>query len=184
MFVPRLVRWLYLLSAAAAFGVWLFGMSAQPIAPKGPAKVGQAVPQLSLLRRNGQFLQKQQLKGRWVLLNFWATWCPPCRKEMPSLERLAKKLPNVSLIVASVDDSWKTIDNFVGKHPWLKTVKTRMLYLRDPQNKNAARYGTQKFPETYLIDPNGVLRFKYIGPFEWDAEKMVRSIKALIKQHS
>ncbi|MFZ9888951.1 MAG: redoxin domain-containing protein [Myxococcota bacterium] len=108
-------------------------------------------------------LQLASLRGKWVLVNFWATWCPPCRDEMPSMEMLNRRFQNrnFAMLAVSVDENWGDVARFFGDTP--PTFKV----LWDRQKVTARRYGTSKFPETYLIAPDGRVAAKYVGPRDW-----------------
>lgn len=125
-----------------------------------------AAPEFALEAHDGKSVQLSGFRGRFVLLNFWATWCDSCRVEMPSLARMAKSLHGTPLVVvaASVDDDWQPVDQFFGNEPAPFDV------LRDPGSTWAQTFGTSKFPETYLIGPDGRLRAKLTGPRDWDDE--------------
>jgi thiol-disulfide isomerase/thioredoxin len=150
---------------------------------KGPAKLNQGVPMLQLLTPAGEQVGLSSFRGKWVMINFWATWCAPCRREMPSMERLAKAMnPNkFVLLAASVDSNWRIVRNFFRNHPTLKRQALTMKVLRDKDSQNALRYGTSKFPETYLIDPQGRLRFKWVGPKEWDQPALLAKLKRMMQ---
>jgi len=98
-----------------------------------------------------------------VLVNFWATWCPPCREEMPSLARLAQSFDpgTFEVVTVSVDDGWEPIEKF------LSTPKTPYRVVLDLGAKVSRTYGTTKFPESYLLDRDGRLRLKFVGPRNW-----------------
>ncbi|HEY4221331.1 MAG TPA: TlpA disulfide reductase family protein [Myxococcota bacterium] len=113
----------------------------------------------------GAVVDISQYKGQWVLLNFWATWCAPCRDEMPSLEmlnrRLSKDGKQLHIVAASVDDDWKEVNRFFGD------TKPTFTVLWDKDKPVSFSYGTRKFPETYLIDPDGHVAAKFTGPRDW-----------------
>lgn len=150
---------------------------------KGPARVGKTLPTMQLQTSKGERVSAKAYRGKWVLLNFWATWCEPCRREMPSMERLAIKMKDrpFVLLAASVDSNWRIIRRFFQTHKTLKYKSLRMRLLWDKGGENARRYGTLKFPETYLIDPQGKVRQKYIGPKEWDSPKILAQLKAMVR---
>ena len=115
------------------------------------------------------------LRGRVTLVNFWATWCPPCVEEAPSLEALARanrKKP-LSLLAVSVDESWPTVRGFFAKG-------TEMTVLLDPTKATPLRYGTEKFPETFIVDKEGKVRFYVIGARDWDAPNIQGCLDALM----
>lgn len=105
------------------------------------------------------------MRGKWVLLNFWATWCAPCRDEMPSMEMLNRRFERdqkpIELVAVSVDDDWRQVNRFFGATQPTFTV------LWDREKMASSSYGTRKFPETYLIDPEGRIAAKFIGPRDW-----------------
>ena len=124
-----------------------------------------------------------QLRGKIVVLNFWATWCPPCIEEMPSLVQMQKKFKNtdVTVLAVSVDED---ADAY---HRFLKDHGIDLLTVRDPGPRTdqgvsapvASRYGTFKFPETYIIDRSGVIRRKFIGPIDWNQQEIVEYLSRL-----
>jgi len=113
----------------------------------------------------GAVVDITQYRGQWVLLNFWATWCAPCRDEMPSLEMLNRKMQQdkrpIHLVAASVDEDWKEVNRFFGE------TKPTFTVLWDKDKATSFSYGTRKFPETYLIDPDGRVAAKFTGPRDW-----------------
>ncbi len=110
-------------------------------------------------------VQLSQLKGQVVLLNFWATWCPPCVEEMPSLVQMQNRLKGkgITVLAVSIDVDEKAYHQFVKEHG------VNLLTVRDPDQKTPNLYGTHGWPETYVIDRNGVIRRKFIGAVDWTA---------------
>jgi peroxiredoxin len=106
-----------------------------------------------------------QLRGQVIVLNFWATWCAPCVEEMPSLVDMQRRLKGkgVTVLAISVDVDGNAYQQFVKNH------NVNLLTVRDPDQKSNALYGTSKFPETYIIDRNGVIRRKFMGAVDWTA---------------
>ena len=104
-----------------------------------------------------------QLRGQVVVLNFWATWCAPCVEEVPSLVAMQRRMKDkgVTVLAVSVDVDENAYRQFVKDH------NVNLLTVRDPDQKSNALYGTSKFPETYIIDRNGVMRRKFIGAVDW-----------------
>jgi thiol-disulfide isomerase/thioredoxin len=120
-------------------------------------------PAFKLPLRGGGEIDSSQLKGKLTLVNFWATWCPPCREEEPSLEKLTKAFDpgSFQVVAVSVDDGWEPIEKFFTG----RTPAYRVLW--DEGGKTSLRYGTSKFPESYLLDSSGRVRLKFIGPRDW-----------------
>jgi cytochrome c biogenesis protein CcmG/thiol:disulfide interchange protein DsbE len=103
-----------------------------------------------------------------VILNFWTTWCEPCIIEMPSLSRLQKQMGSkVTVFAVSTDD-----DND-AYHKFLKKYDIEFLTVNDQQKKSAELYGTTAQPETFIIDPSGKVRRKFIGPVNWMSPEIV-----------
>jgi cytochrome c biogenesis protein CcmG/thiol:disulfide interchange protein DsbE len=104
-------------------------------------------------------------RGKWVLVNFWATWCAPCRDEMPSMEMLNRRVQRdnqpLAIVAVSVDENWPEVNRFFGE------TRPTFTVLWDKDKKTSATYGTSKFPETFLIDPEGRVAAKFIGPRDW-----------------
>lgn len=109
-----------------------------------------------------------QFRGHVVVLNFWATWCPPCVEEMPSLVEMQRrfKAKGVTVLAVSVDVDESAYRQFVKDH------NVDLLTVRDPDQKSSALYGTFKFPETYIVDRDGVIRRKFIGAVDWTAPEV------------
>jgi thiol-disulfide isomerase/thioredoxin len=123
-----------------------------------------SAPPFTLPGRDGKQIDLSAYRGKVVLLNFWATWCPPCRDEEPSLRQLAKVMDpkKFQLLAVSVDEGgWPAVDKFFGGKTPPYTVAL------DQNARISQTYGTTKFPESYLIDPSGTLRLKFIGPRNW-----------------
>jgi len=126
-----------------------------------PGLVGTLAPDFTLQDADRK-VALHDLRGKIVVLNFWATWCPPCVEEMPSLVRMQSELKDrVVVLAVSVDDDERSY------HTFLKKNNVDLLTVRDPQQKSNELYGTFKFPETYIIDRNGVVQRKFIGPVDW-----------------
>jgi len=133
-----------------------------------PAHIGTAAPDFTV-QDSDRKVSLQEFRGKVVVLNFWATWCPPCVDEMPSLVQLQQRMKNkgVEVLAVSVDADQSAYQEF------LKSYKVDLLTVRDPNQKSNNLYGTFKFPETYIIDRNGVLRRKFIGPIDWGQPDIV-----------
>ena len=133
-----------------------------------PPRIGTAAPDFTV-RDSEHAVSLSQLKGRVVVLNFWATWCPPCIEEMPSLVRMQQRMQakGVTVLAVSVDVDDSNYRRFLKDH------NVSLLSVRDPNQKSNALYGTFKFPETYIIDRNGVMRRKFIGAVDWTEPEII-----------
>jgi cytochrome c biogenesis protein CcmG/thiol:disulfide interchange protein DsbE len=131
-----------------------------------PPRIGNAAPDFSITDSR-HTVALSQLRGKPVLLNFWATWCPPCIEEMPSLVQLQKQMGDkVTILAVSEDADDGAYKQFVHDHG------VDLLTVRDTQQKNEL-YGTFKFPETFVIDRNGTIVRKFIGATDWTAPDIV-----------
>jgi cytochrome c biogenesis protein CcmG, thiol:disulfide interchange protein DsbE len=127
-----------------------------------PARIGSAAPDFTVQDAK-QSVKLSQFKGQIVVLNFWATWCPPCIEEMPSLVQMQQKMKDkgVTVLAVSVDVDDGAYRRFLQDH------NVNLLAVRDPDQKANDLYGTFKFPETYIIDRSGIVRRKFIGAVDW-----------------
>jgi len=114
-----------------------------------------------------------KLHGHVVVLNFWATNCAPCIEELPSLEELQRDLPQVQIVAISTDDDAAAYDRFLKKH------SLSLFTVRDGEQRSNSMYGTYRFPETYVIDKDGMIRRKFIGAQEWTSPEIVNFLKKL-----
>jgi cytochrome c biogenesis protein CcmG, thiol:disulfide interchange protein DsbE len=134
-----------------------------------PDMVGKPAPDFTIQDSNTR-VSLRDLRGKVVVLNFWATWCPPCVEEMPSLIEMQKKMKDrVTVLAVSTDDSDREYRKFIEERGLAPTLLT----VRDDAKRSNALYGTFRFPETYVIDANGVLRRKFIGPVDWTKPEII-----------
>jgi len=127
-----------------------------------PPRIGTAAPDFTV-QDSDRTVKLDQFRGQVVVLNFWATWCPPCVEEVPSLVEMQRRMKTkgVTVLAVSVDVDKSAYDRFVKDH------NVNLLTVRDPDQKSPQLYGTFKYPETYVIDRNGVMRRKFIGAVDW-----------------
>jgi cytochrome c biogenesis protein CcmG/thiol:disulfide interchange protein DsbE len=139
-----------------------------------PPRVGSAAPDFTV-HDSERTVGLSQFKGQVLVLNFWATWCPPCIEEMPSLVRMQQRMQSkaVTVLAVSVDVDESNYRRFLQDH------NVNLLTVRDPDQKTNSLYGTFKFPETYIIDRNGVVRRKFIGAVDWTAPDVIDFLSKL-----
>jgi peroxiredoxin len=139
-----------------------------------PGRIGSAAPDFTV-RDADRSVTLSQLKGQVVVLNFWATWCPPCIEEMPSLVKMQERMKpkGVTVLAVSVDADDGSYRRFLKDH------NVNLLSVRDPDQKSNGLYGTSKFPETYVIDRNGVVRRKFIGAVDWTEPEIIEFLGRL-----
>lgn len=144
-----------------------------PILGKLPVRA----PDFTLKNHDGQDVSLASLRGRVVLVNFWATWCSTCVVEMPSLEKLAARMSSkpFTLLAVSVDENWEVIRKFFAEG-------SQMSIVLDKDRSVPARYGTEKFPESFLIDPEGNVRYYVISERQnWHTDEVQKCIEALLE---
>ena len=139
-----------------------------------PPRIGSNAPDFTVQDSQNK-VTLSQYRGQVVVLNFWATWCPPCVEEMPSLVEMQRRLKakGVTVLAVSMDVDEKAYNRFLKDHG------VNLLTVRDPDQKSNALYGTFKFPETYVIDRNGVMRRKFIGAVDWTEPEIMDFLSKL-----
>ncbi|MBM4122963.1 MAG: TlpA family protein disulfide reductase [Nitrospira sp.] len=144
-----------------------------------PLTVGKVAPDFELPGLDEQSVRLSDFRGKVVFLNFWATWCKPCREEMPSMEVLYKNFERDGLVVLAV-----SIDRVTTKKdipPFVKSMSLTFPVLVDSWGQTDKRYKLMGVPETYIIDQQGVLREKVIGPKDWTVLDNLNTITGLLK---
>jgi thiol-disulfide isomerase/thioredoxin len=139
-----------------------------PVDPPRPA------PELSFAARNGSPAQLADFHGHWLLVNLWATWCAPCVREMPSLDRLQAKLGNRLTVLAVSQDRGgaEVVDPFLAK----LSLGALHIYL-DPKAVVGKGLGARGLPTTFLVDGEGRVRAQLEGAAEWDSPGMVAALE-------
>jgi thiol-disulfide isomerase/thioredoxin len=127
---------------------------------------------------NGKILNLANFKGKVILINYWATWCPPCIRELPSIDRLQARLggDDFTIVAISIDRGGKPIARRLMKHLRLKNLA---LYL-DPTSKSAKKLGVRSMPTTFLFDRKGREIGKLEGGAEWDDKEAIALIQYFI----
>lgn len=160
--------------AAGAALIWLGGSARAP----DLLQSGAAAPDFALPELGGDApLPLADLRGKVVLLNFWATWCKPCEDEMPAMERLYRDLAprGFELLAVSVDTGVEEVAAFQER------LGLSFPILLDPDRRVADAYQSYRFPESWLIDAEGMLVARFIGPREWDAPAYVDRVRRLLE---
>ena len=140
----------------------------------------KAAPDITFIDAEGRELGLRDFRGRLVLVNLWATWCGPCRREMPSLDRLQSRLGGGDFTVLALSQDRKGPDA-VAK--FLAEIRTENLDVYvDTSARSARRLGAIGLPTTVLLDRDGQIIGRLIGPAEWDSDEAARLIKTVIRE--
>jgi peroxiredoxin len=132
-----------------------------------PARIGSNAPDFTV-QDSDHKVTLSQFRGQVVVLNFWATWCPPCVEETPSLIQMQTLLKPKGVVVLAI-----SIDaDDEAYHKFLKDYSVNMVTVRDEAQRVSKLYGTFGWPETYVIDRQGVMRRKFIGPVDWTSPEV------------
>jgi len=142
-----------------------------------PSSQPFAAPTISLTDSDGHTLELSELRGKLVLVNLWATWCEPCLREMPSLERLQSRLGERIAVLAVSEDRGgnKAVEPFIAKLG-LKSVK---IYI-DPKSEVGHAFGARGLPTSFLIDREGKVLGRVEGAAEWDSPKILGVLEPLL----
>jgi cytochrome c biogenesis protein CcmG/thiol:disulfide interchange protein DsbE len=139
-----------------------------------PARIGSNAPDFTV-QDSDHKVTLSQFRGQVVVLNFWATWCPPCIEETPSLVRMQAHLKDkgVTVLAVSIDE------DDAQYHKFLKEYGVNMVTVRDESRKAPSLYGTFGWPETFIIDRAGVVRRKFIGAVDWTSPEITEYLTKL-----
>ncbi|HEX8690943.1 MAG TPA: TlpA disulfide reductase family protein [Longimicrobium sp.] len=167
---------------AAALALAVLASGCDAIRGKGPPQVGDPAPAYAARTLDGKPVSLEGLRGQTVLLNVWATWCQPCRQELPDLERLhvanggrGLRLVGVSIDEAGMEDAIRefAVEYGVTYDVW-----------HDPGNDVASTFGTVGVPSTFLIAPDGTVLWKHVGPVKADDPELTRLLAESLARRS
>lgn len=136
---------------------------------------GRPAPALKLKDMDGKSTDLAQLRGRWALVHFWATWCGPCRREMPTLAKLIQVIPAERLSVLLVNTAESDDDVFA----FLASVSPELGTLLDHDGQVTERWQPRGLPASFLVDPQGRLRYLALGGREWASAPYVKFLREL-----
>jgi thiol-disulfide isomerase/thioredoxin len=160
-------------------GALALGLAAiAPVAAAAEIKTwtGDATPKLQLRDVRGRSVDLARLRGRVVLINFWATWCEPCREEMPSLTRLRSKLDprRFELLTINYGESPAAVEGF------LSNLGVALPVLLDPYKNAAEQWKVKGLPMTFLVDASGKVRYWSFGEQDWSAGEALATVERLV----
>jgi peroxiredoxin len=158
-------------AGAAAIGL-VAALALARLANRGPS----LAPDFVATDLKGQRVRLSALRGKVVLVNLWATWCPPCLQEMPSMERLYTRLKghDFEVLAVSQDEDASLVAPLVQK------LAVSFPVLVDPERQVGERFGVWGYPESFVIDRNGYVVERVIGPREWDTPAQVSALEVLL----
>ena len=148
------------------------------LAASAGATTPQAAPDFALPARDGGDVRLSELKGQVVMINFWATWCGPCRQEMPLLQQLHAKYEPLGFTLLGVNVE----SDSVAAQSWLKAVPVTFAILFDRSNEVAGRFGVEGMPSTVFVDRAGNVRYVHRGYKPGDEAKYADTIRSLVKE--
>jgi peroxiredoxin len=137
---------------------------------------GDRAPSFSITADNGKTFTARDFGGKLLLVNFWATWCPPCIEEIPGLNELSRRLGPQGLVILAIsqDKDENAYKQFLEKNPLVFPT------VRDPGEDIQLSYGTVQIPESYLIDRTGRVIEKYISSQPWASQRMIEHVQSLL----
>jgi cytochrome c biogenesis protein CcmG/thiol:disulfide interchange protein DsbE len=176
----KAVALLVLIIIAVAAVILLQGKDALFKSPqKSRVAQGVSAPIFIFPGLDGKAVDLQAYKGKVVFLNIWATWCPPCREEMPSMERLYQELKgeDFEILAVSIDAA-----GAAAVAPFMKKYHLSFPALLDPEGTMKNLYGVTGVPESFIINREGIIEKIVIGPMDWATPEVVRFFRDLIQK--
>jgi peroxiredoxin len=170
--------------AAVQFGSWALAEKpgvAEAVVRLDGEWVDRPAPDFQLPNANtGRMTRLSDYRGKVVFLNFWASYCIPCRKEMPSMEKLVRQYEDRGLVMiaVSLDIKKEDIDTFMNE--FLPGQQSRMTVLWDSAGKSSRAFGTELIPETYIIDRDGRIVARFVSEYDWTRPEAKQLIEALL----
>ncbi len=171
------MRYLFLLVLLVIIGAGTYIYSSMP--PKTEVFVGDEAPDFSLVDTKGNKVTLAEMRGKVVLVNFWATWCPPCVEEMPSMDMLNKFMAEEDFVMLAINtekNGSTVVPKFLEKKPYGFTI------LYDDQGIVQQQYGVHQFPESFIVGKDGDVVEKISGPLDWSSPRAVAFLKSFCKR--
>ncbi|MFY9688416.1 MAG: TlpA disulfide reductase family protein [Candidatus Acidiferrales bacterium] len=164
--------------AVLAFIAFLIFLFARPDYRQGEPSLRGRTAKDFQFTLNGKPMKLSDLRGQVVLVDFWASWCPPCVEEAPSLNALQERIAPLggTVLGVSIDEDESEYETF------LKTYQVSFPTFRDPSKKIETEYGTSMIPETYVIDRNGKIDRKIVGAQDWTSPTMMAYLDSLLNE--
>ncbi len=149
-----------------------------PVDERNAVKLGEPAPNFQLPDLNNHLVALSDLRGKVVLLNFWATWCGPCRVEMPAMEQLYHTFvrKDFEILAVSIDAQGVAVTR-----PFQQEYHLTFPILHDPDYRVGLMYGARSLPMTFLVDRQGVVRHQIFGARDWGASEAQQLVQMLMK---
>jgi peroxiredoxin len=189
MIVRKNAKWLTGVPGILLMGLSLglivaCGQSSSPAVDKTSAgtvqvapKIGYRPPNFTLQDLEGKTVELDSFRGKVIFINFWATWCIPCRAEMPLMEKMYQEFKNKDFVMLAVAED---LDGRSVVEPFVKEYKLTFPILLDPTLDVQTLYGIRAIPETFLIDKSGIITHKIPGARDWSQKEMRALVEKLI----
>ncbi|MBI3015254.1 MAG: TlpA family protein disulfide reductase [Candidatus Tectomicrobia bacterium] len=182
--MPRKWRWFSWKAGAAlllvvALGVWYIYSTRKSAAPEVRPEVGYLAPDFALSDLEGRIIRLSDLRGKKaVFLNFWATWCPPCRAEMPTMQKAYEQHQSrgLEILAVSIDRGGKK-----AVQEFMQELKLTFPALLDPDMSVLRMYRVVGIPVSLLIDRKGIIRYKHVGSRDWTSAESKKQLAAILK---
>jgi cytochrome c biogenesis protein CcmG, thiol:disulfide interchange protein DsbE len=166
------------LCARRTSGSMGLGAGAAPLSRPGPLAAGKVAADFTLKDLDGRQISLGSLRGKVVFLNIWATWCAPCREEMPSIESLYNDLKtSKDFVVLAVSQD----TDLALVRPYIEHNHLQFTVLLDPRNEVGERYDVNGIPETFIIGRDGRIVAHHVGPYNWSNADIREALQELIK---
>lgn len=149
-----------------------------PVAERHVVRLGELAPNFQLRDLDGRFVALSDLRGKVVLLNFWATWCGPCRVEMPAMEALYRTFQrkDFEILAVSTDAQGAAVTR-----PFQQENRLTFPILHDADYRVGLTYGARTLPMTFMVDRQGVVRHQIFGARDWGAPEAHQLVQTLMK---
>jgi len=168
-----------LASMLTSGSVWAESTPSELIVPKGILSIAAyPAPSLELNDIDGKPFSLVQEKGRWVFVHFWASWCGPCRREMPAIQNMVEKFKTLPFVFAIVN----TAENEDTVFTFLGLLAPDIVSLMDLDGQVTEAWKPRGLPSTYLVDPAGIVRYQALGGRPWDEDGYLHFLTKLSAQ--